>query len=129
MKQIFLAGLVSLSLVSAAQAGMVYNATYTNLSGGVIEFTLDGDLQPDGDTVLVNSLLTNPTYNGVDPMIPMASFDSASNRFFGSGVPATLSLSGTTIDFIWSDPVVSDGFLIDTTGQIAPDPVFAAGNS
>ena len=118
MKHILLAGLVSLGLVSSAQAGMLYNASYTNESGGVTAFMFDGDLQLDGDTVIVNSLLMAPTYNGVDPLFPSPVLDSFSNFAFGSGLPPVLSLSGSTMDFLWVQDNFDDGFLFvgDVTG-------------
>jgi len=128
MQKVLIAGLVSLALVSTAQAGMLYNASYTDSSGGVTAFMLDGDLQPDGDTVIVNSLLMDPTYNGVDPMFSSASLDSVSNIASGSGAPPTLSISGLTMDFLWTHNAASDGFLFDTTGFIGV-PAFNSGPS
>jgi len=127
MKQLLLASLVTLGLVSSAQAGILYNASYTNGNGGVTAFMFDGDLQSDGDTVIVNSLLMDPTYNGVDPMFPTPYFDSITNFSFATGEPATLSISGTTMNFIWYAPTTGDGFLFDTTGIVFSSPAYSAG--
>lgn len=106
---------LALTFVGVSSASAVpFNASYTDSNGGVIAFMFEGTIQQDGDIVVVDSMIMNPTYNGVDPLIQNALFQSFSAGFLGQGGPALLSFSGNVLDFLWSDPQVAQGFFLQT---------------
>lgn len=113
----------------------LFNANYTLVTGDVITFMLDGSVEADLDTVVVNSILMTPEFNGTTPPLGLISgFQSttdATNAVPLSGpivAPALLSISGSSMDFVYFNDGVSltDGFLFTT--DFAP-PVFTAGIS
>jgi hypothetical protein len=114
-----LATVVTCSLSGVASAA-TFNLSYTS-SAGTITATIDGTLQPDGNTVIVSSV-SNPTFNGSPaPALP---FVSSFNTFPVEG-PALLSLDGSGLDFAaCTDSICSDGFIFSSLWSI-----FASGLS
>lgn len=107
--------------LSAPAYASLFNVSYTISTGGMVEFTVDGTLQGDGDTVVVNSLPTTPTFDGVAPALGAVSgFLSVTDADNGLApgdpgvVPAALSLSGWTLDFVFFNDHDLDGFGFET---------------
>ncbi len=94
---------------SAPAHALLYNASYMLIGGDVVEMTFDGTLQGDLDTIVVNFLAGTPTFNGVAPALGAVSGFLSVTDVFVSGlipgdpvvVPATVSISGVTLDFFY----------------------------
>ena len=91
------------------------------LSGGdVVEMTFDGTLQGDLDTIVVNFLAGTPTFNGVAPALGAVSGFLSVSDVIDSGlipgdpvvVPATVSISGGALDFVYYNDHDEDGFFL-----------------
>lgn len=105
-----------LALVSAVQttnAGLIeYNFDYTFLSNEVLSGTLQGELQADGDTILVDS-------------ISMAFFTGAPTIEFSDDLTTAnsrASLSGSTMELVTLPPLFSGGWvLLNNVDRLGPD--------
>jgi hypothetical protein len=91
-----------------------------NLTGEVI-----GDLQGDGDTIIVSKVVSSEFNLVLGPSLPFV--NSVSNAIQGSGIPPTLSLSGSRMDFLAAtDRVQTEGFAFDGTGIFYGYPAFVS---
>lgn len=131
--------LATAAMIVAASApahALLYNASYTLAGGGVVAMTFDGTLQGDFDTIIVNSLAGTPTFNGVAPTLGAVSgFLSFTDQNLLNAapgdpvvVPATVSISGGMMDFIYHSDFPNDGFLFDTSGFYGA-PAYGGGGS
>jgi len=98
------------ALVPQEAKAVLFDFSYT-FSTGQVAGILDGTLQGDGNTVLINSF-SNLTFAGSPaPNLPFT--ESATNRFFGSGTPPVTTLNGIFQDFLTcTDIACSDGFAL-----------------
>lgn len=104
----------------------MYNASYMLIGGDVVEMTFGGTLQGDLDTIVVNFLAGTPTFNGVAPALGAVSGFLSLTDVLDSGlgpgdpvvVPATVSISGGTMDFIYYNDFQDEGFFLDTSGLL-----------
>ncbi|HAX84910.1 MAG TPA: PEP-CTERM sorting domain-containing protein [Cyanobacteria bacterium UBA11370] len=106
-----------------------FNFSYTLQDGSILSGMLEGDVQPDGDTVFV-SAITMPTFNGVaGPDLPFV--QSVTGFFSGNPGTATVSFSGNVMDIIASiAPQGIDGFLFESSGgSILGFPAYNSGPS
>ena len=78
------------ALMATGAKAAQFDGSYTLDSGQVIEFMAEGTVQGDLDTVLIDSFLTTPTFDGVAPLV-------TNPQFFSN----TVSLSGNTLDLSW----------------------------
>ena len=135
-----LAGAALFGMVAHASSpahATLFNAAYVLDSGDTVSFMLDGSIDIDGDTVVVNSLLMTPEFNGTAPSLgAISGFLSLSDVSGGSAPgdpvvnPALLSFSGDGMDFIFfNDFSADDLFLFDTVLVFLPFPGYAAGAS
>lgn len=99
MTKLLLAATSFVALASAANAA-TYILSYTDLSANEFGAVLTADLDVDNNT-LISIAAVEFTINGVT--YPSNTLDSFSNVFAGSGAPATLTLDGTSVDFLISD--------------------------
>lgn len=108
-----LVGVYFFCAASAAQA-IGFNFSYlSSISGDVLTGMLEGDVQADNDTVIV-SAVNMANVNGSPVGFPFTFVDSVSNFFGASGVPPTVSFSGTDMDLIACDNDICDeGFLME----------------
>ena len=124
--------LTALLVLTGAQPAnaILLNLSYTLELGEVLTGVVDGDIQGDNDTVIVNSI-TDLTFSGsAAPALPFV--ESAIEFFTGGAIPGepTLSLSGTTLDFIaCPDATCNDGFLFETSGLVVGSPAYISGSS
>ena len=131
MKNIFKKVLVAATVAWAAtsQAAPVqYDFQYTT-SGGVLAGSLIGDLQGDGNTIVVSSFLDFVTFNGVGSL--SVSFVESLVELAGgpAGAP-TVSLDGSVMDLFACDSArCADGFVFDASGALFGPPAFASGPS
>jgi len=105
---------------SVSQAASVqYDFSYTFTDGEQLYGSLMGTLQPDADTIQIDSLL-NINYTEAlrdDCCFPSDNYDSL-NDWYGSG---DISLSGATMDFYSEAPYASGDFW-----ALTYDPQFGA---
>lgn len=111
-----LVGVYFFYAASAAQA-IGFNFSYlSSISGDVLTGMLEGDVQADNDTVIV-SAVNMANVNGSPVGFPFTFVDSVSNFFDASGVPPTVSFSGTDMDLIACDTDLCDeGFFMENPG-------------
>lgn len=122
-----LAGLTLALSATTAQAA-TFNLLYELESGQTLRATIDGTLQLDGDTVIVGAIADTRLDGIATPVLTF--LDSVSNDQFDSGVPPTLSLSGTTLDFFaCTTPDCPEGFLFDTAGVALGAPAYLSSPS
>jgi hypothetical protein len=96
------------SFSSAAQAAK-FDFSYTLVSGDILTGRLDGDVQEDGDTVMVNSV-SGAKLNGVrGPRLPFVT--SFVGLILEQDAPATVSFSGTFLDIYAARSNGRDGFI------------------
>ena len=134
-----LAGAALLGIVASAGPpahATLFNAAYELEGGDVVSFMLDGSIDIDGDTVVVNSLLMTPEFNGTAPSLgAISGFLSITDVLDllapGDPVvnPALLSFSGDGMDFAFFNDFNDDGFFLDTAGVFFGVPGFLAGVS
>jgi PEP-CTERM motif len=106
-----------LSLSGPAQAAL-FNFSYTLNGGSVLSGTIDGTLQGDNNTVVVNNII-NPLFNGT-PALAINSVDSYFGYFNNSGESPIVSLDGSLMDLFACSANCRDAFIFDTTGFFAP---------
>lgn len=127
INKVLVAATVAWAATSQA-APIQYDFQYTT-SGGVLAGSLIGDLQGDGNTILVSSFLDFVTFNGVGSLsLP---FIESVVEFVGGppGAP-TVSLDGSVMDLIACDSAAcTDGFLFESSGVVFGVPVFSSGSS
>ncbi len=123
-KGAFFAGLLLLVMLPTAQASF-FNLSYTLTAGGLLEAELEGNLQIDGNTVIITAI-NDAQFNGAPTPGPLNFFDSLSNLDISSGLPPRLSLDGSSaLDFIACfTPACFGGFLFDTVIFNPPNPIF-----
>jgi len=127
IKKVLVAATVAWAATSQA-APIQYDFQYTT-SGGVLAGSLIGDLQGDGNTILVSSFLDFVTFNGVGSLsLP---FIESVVEFVGGppGAP-TVSLDGSVMDLLACDSAAcNEGFFFETSGALFGGPVFASSPS
>ena len=137
-----LAGAALFGMVAPASSpahATLFNAAYELVGGDVVSFMLDGSIDIDGDTVVVNSLLMTPEFNGTAPSLgAISGFLSVTDVLAGLvpgdqvAQPALLSFSGETLDFIFLNLFVGEGLdgfaLSNPTDEIDTD-FYSAGIS
>ncbi|MDY7014484.1 MAG: PEP-CTERM sorting domain-containing protein [Cyanobacteriota bacterium] len=104
----------SLGAMNAAEAAS-FNFSYTLDNGDLLSGMLEGDVQADGDTVLVSEI-TMPMFNNA-PAPELTFFESALE--FLAGIPGSpvVSFSGLTMDIIACDTSACDnGFAFEGSG-------------
>lgn len=107
------------ALLGLPAHAVLFNVSYVAVNG-TLEFMVDGTVQSDGDTVVINSVLMTPTFNGVTPTVGPGVEAFMSHTDFGNGstvgdapiVPATLTFSGALMDFAYFINGNTDGFLL-----------------
>lgn len=126
-KKVLVAAAVAWATASQA-APIQYDFQYT-ASGGVLAGSLIGELQGDGNTIVVTAFLDFVTFNGAGSLsLP---FVGSSTEFFGgpSTVP-TVSLDGSAMDIAACDSSSCfDGFLFESSGAAIGSPIFFSGSS
>jgi len=131
MKNIFKKVLVAATVAWAAtsQAAPVqYDFQYTT-SGGVLAGSLIGELQGDGNTIVVSSFLDFVTFNGVGSLsLPVIT--NAIGALGGPSGAPTVSLDGSVMDLFACDSAsCADGFVFESSGFYEGTPIFASGPS
>lgn len=132
MKKSVIAATLGLAFFLPQAEAALFNLSYTLAGGGILEATLDGTLQADNNTVIVNSVLDFATFNGVaGPSLPFANSTDAQFGVPG-GVP-TLTLDGSFQDFIaCTSGACNDGFAFSVGNFVAASfgvPVYNSGVS
>lgn len=126
MKKTLIAAALGLACVIPQAEASLFNFSYTLAGGDVIAGQVDGTLQADNNTLVVNSVLDFATFNGVDgPSLP---FVSSTDTFLGvtPGLSPTLTLDGSFLDFVTcTDAACSDGFSFNAGNAFAL--IFAGG--
>ena len=121
------AALLCASLPAVPAAAATFDLSYI-FGANVLTATIEGTLQPDGNTVLVTGV-SESALDGA-PLGPLPFVDSVSNVTSGSGAPASLSLDGTTADLIACfTPLCVDGFAFDLAGVVFGIPAYSSGAS
>ena len=112
-RELLLAGVVVAAGMSSVEAGTIYTFSYELAGGSILSGKLDGDLQGDNDTVVVNSV-SDLSFNGAPAAGSFPYLDSVLN-VPGLGLPPVVSISGSFMDIIVADSGASfDGFLFNT---------------
>ena len=90
----------------------MFNFSYTLAGGDVIAGQVDGTLQADNNTLVVNSVLDFATFNGVDgPSLPFVVSTDTFTGLTPNFLSPTLTLDGSFMDFIaCTDGSCNDGF-------------------
>lgn len=105
MRKILFASALALSMAMAPAHAVLFDFSYTLAGGDTLAGTLDGTLQPDGNKVIVNSILDFATFNGVDgPSLPLV--DDAAML----GGDPFVSLNGDFMDLAACTNPCFDGF-------------------
>ena len=131
MKNIFKKVLVAATVAWAATsqaAPTQYDFQYTT-SGGVLAGSLIGDLQGDGNTIVVSSFLDFVTFNGVGSLsVPF--IESVLALIGAPSRAPTVSLDGAVMDLIACDSALCiDGFAFEASGAALGRPIFNSGRS
>lgn len=105
------------SVLGAGPAmAMGFSASYSDFYGKTLTFDLDGVLQPDNDTIFINSI-TNAQWGGVPggPTDVVLSIDQVFDIPAGGPFPpATTSISGAIQNFFTYPSVGQGGFFFRT---------------
>ena len=130
MKNIFKNVLVAATVAwaSTSQAAPVqYDFQYTT-SRGVLAGSLIGDLQGDGNTIVVSSFLDFVTFNGVGSL-SVSFVESLVESVGGPAGAPTVSLDGSVMDLIACDSArCIEGFGFEASGLLGI-PIFLASPS
>jgi len=138
MKKSFIAASLGLALFLPQAEAALFSFSYTLAGGNVLEGMLDGTLQGDNNTVVVNSIMDFASFDGVaGPALPFVhgadAFYSAALPIAPSGPNALLTLDGSYQDLIACTAAdCLDGFTINAGNHIAGffgAPVYSAGES
>ena len=102
--------LVTLALVVPTAHASPFNFSYTRTTDNkVLVGQLDGTLQPDGNTVVVNSILNAPSLSG-NPGVTLPFVRSTDFANFGTaGLSPKASLNGSFMDFFAYSNNTSNG--------------------
>lgn len=85
---------LAIGLLAASPAlSASFLASYTYVGGGVVNLKLEGELQPDGDTVVLTAI-SIPNFLGVSGDTPLTLYSFASGA-----IPPKASLSGELVAF------------------------------
>jgi hypothetical protein len=107
---------IALMSFQSAASAISLNFSYTVPTGDVISGMLEGEIQADGDTVIVSDIIM-PQFNGIAAADP-GYLVSVSNILSSTGVAPTVSFSGVFMDFagcvVVGCPAESDGFSLFT---------------
>ena len=96
---------IALCGFGAAQATTLYNFSY-EYSTGTLSGQLQGTLQGDNNTILVDSVLDFVKFNGT-PGVSLPLVSSVTNLFGGSA-PSIVSLNGIGLDFFACETICGD---------------------
>jgi len=125
-RELLLAGVVVAAGMSSVEAGTIYTFSYELAGGSILSGKLDGDLQGDNDTVVVNSV-SDLSFNGAPAAGSFPFLDSVTNFNIASGLPPVVSISGSLMDLLVANPAAAfDGFAFETSGVLG-SPVYQAG--
>jgi hypothetical protein len=132
MKKTLLAAALGLSFAMPQAEAALFNLHYDAFSG-TLDAVIDGALQGDNNTVIVNSVQDFATWNGVPGIsLPFVSSLDVLLGISGGALP-TLTLDGSFLDFIACDGVnCGDGFAFGVGNgfdTLSRGPVYNPGNS
>lgn len=121
MRALAFASFLFAGMMSMAQAA-TFNLLYELEDGDLVGAVIDGDLQMDGNTVVVSSI-SDATFNGSPgPALPFV--DRFTGFLLASPGPAFLSLDGSVGDAIFCVTGACDvGFSFETSGVLGV-PIF-----
>ncbi len=118
---------LNISNLTQSAYGASFNFSYTLQGGDVVSGMLDGTIESDNDTVIVDDLI-NSMFN--DEVIELPYLDSAIGYFTGNLFAPIVSFSGENIDMIACDSSqCDDGFFFDTFGVTFGVPAYSSGIS
>ena len=101
--------------VPGAASATPLNFSYETEGGDVLAGMMQGTIQADLDTVIVDSV-SMVTFGGYP--VPDAPFVTSVSDYLNSAVPALVSFSGSTMDFCAAiEPCAIEGFLFGITGE------------
>ena len=126
LKKILTAAALGLAFAAPQAHATLFNFSYT-AAVGVLSGVIDGALQADNNTVIVNSIQDFMTVNGA-PTPSMSFVVSADNFYLSSGALPKLTLDGSFLDFVACDVVgcgSGNGFLLAKNNLISV--IFAGG--
>jgi PEP-CTERM motif len=126
MRRLEILALLALALSAVAAQATPFNFNY-HASFGTISGRLDGTLQADNNTILVNSVQDFVSFNGnPGPSLP---FLTTADIIYGGTRAPSVTLDGSIVDFAaCTDMFCSgDGFLFDPDVIAFFYPVFAVG--
>lgn len=106
-----LCSLAAMCAMGVAQAAP-YHFEYTTSGGSVLSGTLDGTLQADHNTILVNSFADFVSFNGVAGSA-LTVVDSFSHFAVGASAPAAVSLDGSYMNLFAATSSWSEGFIFE----------------
>ncbi len=119
--------LKTFALLALSAGGLqadILTFSYTMSSGDVLAGKLDGTLQADGNTFVVDGVIQPTTFDG-NPGPPLSFVGSVDNFFFGIPFPgaAQVTVDGTFMDFLACDSAgcPNDGYAFlagDATADI-----------
>lgn len=125
--------LSAFALLALSAGGLqadILTFSYTMLSGDILAGQLEGTLQADNNTFVVDAVIPPTTFDG-NPGTPLSFIESADD--FALGIPSTptVTVDGTFMDFIDCDSAAcNDGFAFaagDAAATAAAGSFFAAG--
>ena len=108
LKTTTLLALSAVVLMATGAKAEQFIGSYTLDSGQVLEFQAEGTVQGDLDTVMIDSFLATPTFDGIAPLV-------TNPQFYGN----TVSFSGDTLNLNWFGDG-SVGFQITTFFSSGP---------
>jgi hypothetical protein len=116
------------SFQSAASA-ISLNFSYTVPTGDILSGMFEGEIQTDGDTVIVSDVIM-PEFNGI-PALDPGFLVSVSDVVSGSGIAPTVSFSGMFMDFagcvVQGCPGGGEGFALFTGNLVGNNIGFLTG--
>ncbi len=114
----------SASSIEPAAESTGFNFSYTYENGDILSGMMTGEIQEDGDTVII-SAVTMPMFNG-SPAPDIGFVESFVESNTGIEGSPTVSFSGSTMDIIACNNKTpcNDGFAFDGTGFVEGFPTF-----
>jgi len=122
------AALMVMGIAGAAQAasfGLSYPLVKTN---NVLSGILSGDVQPDGNTVIVSSVIQASLNNVAGPTLPYVAVNDGTGTANGGPTRTTVSFSGVPMHIAaCTNSSCTDGFYIRTSDRIAFPEIYLYG--
>jgi len=100
MKKYLIAAALGLAFVMPQAEAALFNFSYTSEGGDVLAGQLDGTLQGDNNTVIVNSILDFATFNGVNGASLPSVRSEVDFLFDIPGLLPSVTLNGSVMDLI-----------------------------